>query len=125
MENTRIDGDVLGHNPCRFTRVIDHKDGIKTNNVISNIQVTTNRINTTKGRFLNKKSSKYLGVHKRYLKNGYSWFSCIQVNGKSIYLGTFDTDEEAHLCYINACNNALNGITVRRNINCPDYQPIK
>ena len=38
----------------------------------------------------------FLGVYPY----GSSWRACIRLNGKTIYLGTFDTPEIAHAAYI-------------------------
>ena len=49
----------LGHIPCGFKAVIDHKDNISTNNRKNNLQITSVRHNATKDR-VNKTG--YTGV---------------------------------------------------------------
>ena len=38
----------LNHKRCKFEVVVDHIDGIKTNNKLTNLQLVTNRENSTK-----------------------------------------------------------------------------
>lgn len=70
---------------------IDHIDRIRTNNHISNLRVVTNQENqfnkNSKGYFLRKRTGKYEAK--------------INLNGKYIYIGSFDTPEEAHQAYLN------------------------
>ena len=74
---------------------VDHIDENKLNNRIDNLQLLSNRENSSKGRFKYKKSSQYTGVYK--LKNG--WCAEIQINGKRNYLGYFQNEYDAHLAY--------------------------
>lgn len=64
---------------------IDHIDGDKLNNHITNLRVVTQAQNCqnkiAKGYYYNKKAKK--------------WQSAIRVNGKRTYLGYFNTEEEA------------------------------
>jgi len=82
---------------------IDHIDGNKLNNHISNLREVTNKQNTEnrgaqknnklgrKGVFFNKKLKKYVAQ--------------IQNNGINHYLGLYATPEEAELAYINSAKN--------------------
>jgi len=71
--------------------LIDHIDGDKLNNSVENLRITNqsgnqrNRKNT-KGYYFNKKMNKYRAQ--------------INVNGKHINLGDFDTKEEARQAYL-------------------------
>ena len=91
----------LGHVPCGFKLVVDHIDGNRTNNNLSNLQIITNRENTSN----NKKggSSKYVGVSLH--KPSDKWISRIQINDKQKHLGTFKTEIEAHNAYQEALKN--------------------
>ena len=94
----------LNHKPDGTNKtVVDHKDNIKTNNYLSNLQLITNRENLIKFRLIGNYSSKYVGVywHKRAKK----WCSQIQINGKMKYLGLFVNEEEAHETYQNELKN--------------------
>lgn len=48
----------LGHKRCGFKKVVDHIDGDKSNNTVENLQVVSNRINTSKDRYKNKWKTK-------------------------------------------------------------------
>ena len=50
----------LNHKPCGYLLVVDHIDNNRLNNNLSNIQIVTNRENTSKR--LTTHSSKYVGV---------------------------------------------------------------
>ena len=85
----------LGHISCGHKLVVDHIDGNRLNNNLSNLQVITNRENCTK----DKKggSSKYVGVYwsKAYNK----WQAQISINGKSKRLGRFTNELDASEAY--------------------------
>ena len=70
---------------------IDHVDGIRTNTHISNLRVVThqeNLFNTkAKGYYFNKARGKYQAQ--------------IVLNGKEIYLGRYDTEDDAREAYLN------------------------
>ena len=77
--------------------VVDHIDDDKSNNNLSNLSVVTPRFNTrkTQGNY----SSKYKGVS--FNKNKKRYISEIQVDGRTIYLGSFVSEYEAGNAYIN------------------------
>lgn len=80
---------------------IDHIDGCKYNNRLSNIRdVSTsgNMQNQTRAHKCNK--SGYLGVTKFGDSN--KWRARITLNKKQIYLGIFDDPKEAHKIYLDA-----------------------
>ena len=85
----------LNHKPNGMIEVIDHIDGNKHNNRVDNLQVVDNRFNTSKGKLNKNKSSKYTGV---YYSRG-KWASQIQIDGKSIWLGRFENQYDAHMAY--------------------------
>lgn len=74
--------------------IVEHKDCNPTNNTRENLRLadrTQNQANIRK-----RKSSKYLkGAHKC----GDKFRARIKISGKSIHLGMFDTQEEAHRAY--------------------------
>jgi hypothetical protein len=81
----------LNHIPDGHKLVIDHIDNNKLNNKIENIQIVTQRKNTTKDRVKDAPlgSSFYKGkYHVRFY-----------LNGKNMYLGAFKTKIEAYLAY--------------------------
>ena len=85
----------LNHVPCKFKIVVDHIDNNKLNNNLNNLQLLTNRENSTKDSF-NKCG--YLGVSKSNKK----FKASIRINGVAIYLGSFDTAKLAHEKYKSA-----------------------
>ena len=72
---------------------IDHIDGIPANNNLSNLRVVTAQQNQ-----FNRHTAKGYCWHKRDNK----WRAEIAVNRKTIYLGYFDTEEEARNAYLEA-----------------------
>lgn len=78
---------------------IDHINGNPSDNRICNLRDVTRSINL-QNRHNATKSNKsgFLGVIAR----GNRWRSRIKVEGKDVYIGTFDTKEKAHQAYIEA-----------------------
>lgn len=73
--------------------IVDHRDGNGLNNRRSNLRICTPAENSRNRR--PHLGRKYKGVYRR----GNSYFASICVNGKSIYLGTFEHDEAAASAY--------------------------
>lgn len=76
---------------------IDHKNNVKTDNRIENLQEITNRDNTIKQVKRKNNTSGYKGVSK--IKDTGRYQARICPNGKNIHLGIFDSPEEAHSAY--------------------------
>lgn len=89
----------LNHTPCGYKLVVDHIDNDKTNNKVCNLQLITQRENSSKNasKSINEKSSKYVGVCFDKSRNKYQ--SRIKINNKTIFIGRFETEYEAHLAY--------------------------
>lgn len=86
----------LNHIPDKHKGlVIDHIDGNKLNNMTTNLQLITNKKNTSKDR--KNKTSKYTGVY--WHKQSNKWLAQFRDNGSVKYLGTFETEEEARDAY--------------------------
>ena len=78
---------------------IDHRDGVPTNNRIDNLREATVSQNRQNEANRNKRIG-LKGVaasNPTYPNTRYN--ARIQLNGKYIYLGSFDTPEQAHAAY--------------------------
>ena len=80
-------------NDVSKTNWIDHIDGNIANNNISNLRVVTAQQNQ-----FNRHTAKGYSWHK----NANKWRAYIMLNGKTIHLGVFDTEEEARNAYLEA-----------------------
>jgi hypothetical protein len=89
----------LGHKPCGYKLVVDHKDNNPLNDRLYNLQVISQRQNMSKEK---RGSSKYTGVC--WAKSLDKWKSYIYINGKLKHLGYFTDEKEASQAYINELN---------------------
>jgi hypothetical protein len=107
----RIDGyDYMAHRLAWLyvygswpNQLIDHINGIKTDNRIANLRDVSNQLNqqNQKGPRADNKLG-YMGVSfsKQNFKNPYR--VDIRYGGRQHFLGRFPTPEEAHATYLNA-----------------------
>jgi hypothetical protein len=77
--------------------LVNHKDGNKLNNLLSNLEYVSNRENISHGFLSKKTSSKYVGVS--FYKKTKRWQANIQIKGKQNKIGYFKTELEAHEAY--------------------------
>lgn len=77
-------------------QMIDHINGIKDDNRIGNLREASPAQNACNGR-LRGGVSKYAGV--RSSSRGKPWWACIRIDGKKVYLGGYDREEDAALAY--------------------------
>lgn len=89
----------LDHIPCGLTLVVNHKNFIRTDNKVDNLEIITSRQNASLKNI--KSTSIYTGVS---FKKG-KWESQIGIKGKTIYLGRFDNEIDAANAYIKALND--------------------
>ena len=75
---------------------IDHINGIKDDNRFCNLREATNSQNNANKKKTIKNVSGYKGVYK----DGNRWRSQIEINGKKIHIGRYETPEEAHAAYV-------------------------
>lgn len=88
---------VYGTHP---EKLIDHIDGNKQNNAISNLRVVTFSENIqNQKRAMPHNKTGYLGVSP-HGKNVFR--AAINVDGQPLYLGSFKTPEAAHAAYLSA-----------------------
>tara|TARA_R100000781_G_scaffold113283_1_gene81466 strand:+ start:1200 stop:2006 length:807 start_codon:yes stop_codon:yes gene_type:complete len=99
----------LGHKPNGFKIVVDHKDNIKENNFVWNLQLTTNRHNASKDK--EGGTSKYVGVS--WNKRTKKWRAVIYHNGKETHLGLFDNEDTASEYYQNALKAIKDGTDIK------------
>lgn len=85
----------LCHNINDKKYIIDHKNNVKDDNNVDNLQIITQRENTSKDR--KNKTSKYTGVC--YHKKGKKFRASITINKKNKHLGFFENEYDAHLKY--------------------------
>jgi hypothetical protein len=83
----------LAHGPIPAGLQIDHINGDKTNNFLSNLRIVTNQQN-----HFNQTKAKGYSWNKRVQK----WMAGIRLNGKEKYLGLYDSEAEARAAYLKA-----------------------
>lgn len=111
----------LNHKPCGMKLVIDHIDNDRSNNKLENLQLITQRQNTSKDRI---GKSKYTGVS--WCKSRNKWMAKIQLNGKPKYLGRFKCKIEASQYYQNAVKSieSNNKIKFKRAVFTSKYKGV-
>jgi hypothetical protein len=77
---------------------IDHINGVRTDNRLSNLRDVTNRANHQNQRC--HRNGRLVGAH--FHKQHERWMSQIRVKGTNKYLGLYDTEQEAHEAYMAA-----------------------
>lgn len=88
---------------------IDHIDGVRHNNMLSNLRDVPRSINMQNQRKARKGAlTGLLGVSRHNTR----WRARIQTNGVVHRLGTFDTPEEAHAAYLVAKRQQHIGCTI-------------
>ena len=80
---------------------IDHINGNKLDNRIKNLRVVSHRINTQNKKVHRDGQLAGSGFDKRDKR----YRPKIQINSKDIYLGCFNTEQEAHRAYMIACEH--------------------
>ena len=81
---------------------IDHIDGNPSNNAIANLRLATSREQKRNKRVQSNNKSGLKGAFFHACRKGKKWRSQIKVGERLIFLGYFDTAEQAHEAYGNA-----------------------
>ena len=79
---------------------LDHIDGDRTNNRMSNLRPTNDRLNCGNAKRYKNNTSGHKGVSWHITKK--AWFANIRVHGKLVHLGKFNDPETAHEAYMTA-----------------------
>lgn len=89
--------------------LIDHIDGNKSNNCLSNLRLVNETGNAENVRRPNKRNkSGFMGVI--FYQN--KWRASITINHKTKWLGDYATPEEAHQIYLDAKRSYHNACTI-------------
>lgn len=89
-------------NPNNLPQV-NHKDEVKTNNNVENLEWCNNRYNSHYSKINLNSTSKYIGIH--FVKKYNKWCSQIHIEGITYTLGFFKEEIYAKLEYDNALQN--------------------
>jgi hypothetical protein len=87
----------LGHIPDGNKIEVDHKNEIKTDNRVENLQLLSGVEHRRKPKKSRNTSSKYTGVN--WHKTSSKWRAEIRINGKPKNLGYYTTEYQAHYAY--------------------------
>lgn len=82
---------------------IDHINGIRDDNRLSNLREATPRENTQNIKIYSNNTTGYIGV--TYYKRNKKYAAQISNKGKNLYLGLYETAELAHQAYLSAKAN--------------------
>ena len=93
----------LGHKPCGYNLVVNHKDFNRLNNFVDNLEIITTRKNTDLKHI--PSSSKYVGVH--FYKPTRKWVARIVFKRKRLHLGYFINEIDAHNAYQKKLNELV------------------
>ena len=87
----------LNHKPDGHKKVVDHINNLATDNRLCNLQIISQRENTSKNKV--DCSSKYVGVS--WYQPSQKYKAHIRINNKQVHLGYFEKELEAAKAYQN------------------------
>lgn len=96
--------EFMGYKIDKLT-LLDHVDGNKINNRLDNLDIISSR--DKKSNYKTERSSIYKGVC--FLNKSSKWKASIMVDGRTVYLGSFDDEQEAHESYQEAVDRLSGG----------------
>lgn len=96
-----VAGAFLNHVPCGYKLVVDHLNNNSFDNRLINLQITTQRHNTS--RYKKNGSSKYTGVSWDRVNK--KWSACAHYKGVHKQLGRFVNETDARDAYIYFINS--------------------
>ena len=99
----------LDHIPCGLDLVINHKNFIRRDNRLDNLEIVTMRVNNNHKHL--PSTSKFTGVS--WNKKSKKWYAQIAIGVKVKHLGGFDAEEEASQYYENALTAIQNGTEIK------------
>lgn len=90
---------------------IDHIDGVRDNDRISNLREATRAQNQANASYAHANTTGFRGVSRTQQGR---WIACISINCKNKNLGTFDTPEQAHAVFLKAAKERSGEFTFAR-----------
>lgn len=108
----------LNHEPNGMKMVVDHINGVRSDDRVENLRIVTNRANlsTCFRSDRDSLSSEYVGVN--WDKKPSKWRALIEYKGVSVHLGYYNTEIEASKAYQLALSKIEDG-----SFNADDYKP--
>lgn len=97
---------------CWPDEEIDHIDGVKSNNRITNLRLVSREANMQNQRVAPASNRSCGLIGATWLKRIGRWGSQICVAGRKRHLGVFDTAEAAHAAYVEAKRQLHEGCTL-------------
>lgn len=91
---------------------IDHINGNRTDNRISNLRDVPQTMNSQNQRRPHKDKTSCQLIGATWDKMWKNWKAQVRLNGKTIYLGRFATAEEAHAAYLEGKRRLHPGCTI-------------
>jgi hypothetical protein len=115
-----VSESFLNHIPCGYKLVVEHKNHIRYDNRLENLEIITQRKNADRRHL--PSSSKYVGVHWSNRDN--IWKTSIVHNKKTIFLGNFTDELKASECYQNALKIIQEGGEIEKKQKSSKYKGV-